>query len=93
VDVELEALWTLATWFKDFVLDQAEGPSSLAASLSTAVELLEGWVNATAVNGVCWGTRSALVTALSHFPELEAELELHRSVCNAAMLEDLVDVL
>jgi hypothetical protein len=36
----------------DLVLDWADGPSSLIASLSTVVEMLEGWVDAAAANGV-----------------------------------------
>jgi hypothetical protein len=35
----------------------------------------------------------ALVVALSHFPELEAEIELLRSGHNAALTEDQVDAL
>jgi hypothetical protein len=50
--------------------------SSMAASLSMAAELLKGQVDATTANGVHWGTQSALVAALSHFSELEADLEL-----------------
>jgi hypothetical protein len=38
-DAELEALWTSATWVPYIVLDGADGPSSLATSLSTAAEL------------------------------------------------------
>jgi hypothetical protein len=34
------------------------------------VELLDGRIDTTTTNGVHWGARSALVTALSHFPEL-----------------------
>jgi hypothetical protein len=75
------------------VLDNADGPSSLAASLSRAVEQLEGRVDVMATNRVHWGTRSALVTALSYFPELDAELELLRSGCNADVTEDQVDAL
>jgi hypothetical protein len=37
------------------VLDNVDGLSSLAASLSTVVELLEGWINTAAANGVRWG--------------------------------------
>jgi hypothetical protein len=40
------------------------------------VEDVEKRVNAMAANGVWWGTHSALVAALSHFPKLEPELEL-----------------
>jgi hypothetical protein len=57
VDAELEALWTLVVRVRDLVLDWADGPSSLAVSLSMVVELLEGWVDATAANEVRWVTR------------------------------------
>jgi hypothetical protein len=70
------------------VLDNDNGTSSLAASMSTAVELLEGWIDAVAVNGVRWGSHSALVATVSHFPELRSEMELLRSGRNA----DLTDV-
>jgi hypothetical protein len=93
VDVELEALWTLAVRVQDMALDNADGSSSLEESLSTAVELLEGWVDATAANGVYWGTRSMLVTALSHISELDAKLELLGSGCNVDLMEDEVDAL
>jgi hypothetical protein len=42
VDAELQALWTSATRVRNLVLDNTDGSSSLAASMSTAVELLEG---------------------------------------------------
>jgi hypothetical protein len=42
VDAELEALRTSATRVRDLVLDNVDGPSSLAASLFVALELLEG---------------------------------------------------
>jgi hypothetical protein len=58
-----------------------------------AVELLEGQVVAAVSNGVGWGTRSALVTALSHFLELEVELELLGSGRNTVLPEDQVDAL
>jgi hypothetical protein len=38
------------------VLDGADVPSSLAASLPTAAELLEGHVDTASANGVHWGT-------------------------------------
>jgi hypothetical protein len=70
-DPELEALRTSVTRVRDLVLDRVDEPSSLATSLSRAVELLEGWVDAAAANGVYWGTCSTLVATLSHFPKLE----------------------
>jgi hypothetical protein len=42
VDAELEPLWSSAARVLDLVLDNAEGLSSLAASKSTTVVLLEG---------------------------------------------------
>jgi hypothetical protein len=75
------------------VLDNADRPSSLVASLSIAVQLLEGQVDTTAANGVCWVTRSALVAALLHFLELNVELELLGSGHNRDLTEDQVDVL
>jgi hypothetical protein len=66
------------------VLDRVDGPSFLATSLSVAMELLVGQVDATAANEVRWGTRSAVVASLLHFSELEAKV---------AMMEDQADVL
>jgi hypothetical protein len=70
------------------VLDNDNRTSSLAASMSTAVELLEGWIDDAAANGVRWGSHSTLVATVSHFPELRSEMELLRSGRNA----DLTDV-
>jgi hypothetical protein len=56
-------------------------------------ELLEGWIDTTAANGVCWGTRSALVVVLSYFLELKTELELLGSGHNADLTEDQADAL
>jgi hypothetical protein len=39
-DAELEALWTLAMWVWDLVLGSADGPSSLAGSMSMVAKLL-----------------------------------------------------
>jgi hypothetical protein len=83
VDTELEALWTSVARVWDLVLDNIDGPSSLAVSLSMVAELLEGQIDATTANGVCWGTRSALVTALSHILEPKSELKLLGSGRNA----------
>jgi hypothetical protein len=73
--VELVALRTSAVRVQDLVLDSTDGPSSLAASMSMAAELLEGQIEAATTNGVSWGSRSVLVTAVLHFPELKAKLE------------------
>jgi hypothetical protein len=88
VDFELEALWTLATTVEDLVLHSIDGLSSLVASLSMVVELLEDQINVTAANEACWETRSALVAALSHFPKLKSELELLRSERNVDLTKD-----
>jgi hypothetical protein len=93
VDAELEALWTSAARVWDFVLDSIDGPSSLVVSLSMVAELLEGPINAAAINRVRWGTRSTLVAALSHFLELKSELELLGSGRNADLTEDQADAL
>jgi hypothetical protein len=73
------------------VLDITDGLSSLVASLSTVVEMLEGRVDSAAANGVRWGTRSTLVATLSHFPKLEPELELLESEHSTDLTEDQVD--
>jgi hypothetical protein len=92
-DAELEALQTSAARVQGLVLDNIDGLSSLAASLSMVVELLEGQIDTTTTNGVCWGTRSALVAAMSHFLELKSELQLLGSGCNADLTEDQADAL
>jgi hypothetical protein len=56
-DATLEASQALAARIQDLVLGGDDGLSSLAASLSSVVELLEGHVDAAAANGVRWGTR------------------------------------
>jgi hypothetical protein len=70
-----------------------DGSSSLVASLYVVVELLEGWVDTVATNGVRWGARSVLVAALSHFPELKTELGLLGSRRNVNLTEDEADAL
>jgi hypothetical protein len=75
------------------MLDSADGPFSLAASMSTSVELLEGWIDAMTANRVRWGSRSMLVAAVLHFPELKPELELLGSGHDADLTEDEVDAL
>jgi hypothetical protein len=57
-DEELEALWTSAAFVWDLILGDANGSSSLAASLAMVAEEVEKWVNAAAANGVQWGTQS-----------------------------------
>jgi hypothetical protein len=52
VDAELEALWASAVRVLDLVLGGADGPSSLAAFVSTTVEVLKDRIHAVTVNGV-----------------------------------------
>jgi hypothetical protein len=61
--------------------------------MSTTVELLDGRIDAATVNEVCRESRSALVAAVLHFPELKPELELLESECNADLTEDEADAL
>jgi hypothetical protein len=56
-------------------------------------ELLEGWIDSTVVNGVCWGTRSALVATLLHFSELKTEQEFLASRHNVDLTEDQANAL
>jgi hypothetical protein len=88
VDAELEALRTSVTRVRDLVLDNVNGPSSLAASRSMVTELLEGRIDTATANGVRWVTQSVLVAALSHFLELKTELELLKFEHNADLTED-----
>jgi hypothetical protein len=67
----MQALRTLAAHVQDLVLDSTDEPSSLAASLSTVVELFEGRID---------------VEALLHFPELKSELVLLKSGRNCDIL-------
>jgi hypothetical protein len=59
----------------------------------TAVELIDVWIDAVAHNGVRWRSHSMLVATMSHFPELELDLELLRFRCNADLTEDEADAL
>jgi hypothetical protein len=69
-----------------------ETPSLLVA-LSSTVEQNEGRVYAAATNGVHWGARLALTTILSHFLEVELELELLGSGYNVDMSKDEMEAL
>jgi hypothetical protein len=92
-NAELEALRTFAAFVRDLVLVRADRSSSLAASLYIVVEEVENRINTVATNGVRWGTRSALVAILSHFPELEPELELLESGRDVDQSNDQADAL
>jgi hypothetical protein len=65
----------------------------MVASMSAVTEQLVGQIEAAATNGVCWGSRSALVATGSHFPELVADLEVLKSGCNVGLIEDEVNTL
>jgi hypothetical protein len=93
VDAKLEDLRTSAAHVRDLVLDNDDESSSLAASMSTAVELLEGRIDAVATNEVLWGSCSAMVTTISHFSELKSELELLGSRHKVDLIEDEADAL
>jgi hypothetical protein len=93
VDAELEPLWISAARVLDLVLDNADGLSSLAASKSTTVVLLEGWIDATSANGVHLGSHSMLVESVSNFPELRLKMELLGSGRNVDLTEDEADAL
>jgi hypothetical protein len=90
---ELEVLRTSAARVWDFVLGSIDGTSSLTTSMSTAAELLEGQIDATTANRVCWESRSMLVAAVSHFPKLKTELEVLGSGRSADLIEDEADAL
>jgi hypothetical protein len=91
--IELRALWTSATRVGDLVLKGSIKTTSLAASLSSVVDLIKGHINVVTANGVHWGTRLALITTLSQFPKLEPELELLGSGHNADLTENQLDAL
>jgi hypothetical protein len=88
VDTELEELRSLATRLQDMVMDNVGEPSSLAASLSTMVELLRDRIDTEVTSGVNCETQSALVAALSHLPELNSELELLVPGRNVDLMDD-----
>jgi hypothetical protein len=68
-------------------------PGSGSGARRTCRDIFLGSITIIAANVVCWQTRSALVAALSHFPELENKLELHGSGRNAYLTENQVDAL
>jgi hypothetical protein len=92
-EAELEDLWSLAAWVQDLVLDDANGSPSLAVSMSAVVEQPERRIEAEATNRFCWGSCSALVAAMSHFPGLDVDLEVLRSRCSVGLTADEVDAL
>jgi hypothetical protein len=78
---------------QEFMLDNTDGPSSLAASICTAVDLLESRIEAATTNGIRWVFCSALVAIVSHLTELMSKLELLMFGRNADLTEDEVDAL
>jgi hypothetical protein len=93
VKAELEALCVSAALIQDSVLGHTGGLSVLAASLAEKTKKVENQINTAAAHGVRWGTRSALVAALSHFLKLEPDQELHGSGWDADLSDDRVDAL
>jgi hypothetical protein len=75
------------------VSGRADGLSSPAASMSMVAELLKGWIDIAAANRVHWGSRSTLVSDMSHFPELTTELEVLRSKHSVDLIDDEADAL
>jgi hypothetical protein len=92
-EAELEALRSSAARVPDLVLGDVEGLSLLSTSMSTVAERLEGRIDTVAANGVCWGSCSALVVAVSHFLELDTDLEVVGSGRNASLTKGEVDAL
>jgi hypothetical protein len=92
-EAELEDLWSLAVRVQDLVLDDVGGSSLMAASMSAVMEHLEGWIDVVAANGVRWGSCSTLVATVSHFPELDTDLEVLGSRHDAGLIEDDVNAL
>jgi hypothetical protein len=92
-EAELEVLRSSAAWVWDMVLGGVGRPSSLVTSMSVVVDLLGGRIDAVAANWVRWGSCSALVAAMSHFTELDFDLEVLGSGCTAGLTDDEVDAL
>jgi hypothetical protein len=93
VVVKLRALRSSVARVWDLVLKRFDKTSSLAVSLSSATDLIEGHVNAAAANEAHWGARLALIATLSQFPELEHELELLGSRHNVDLTESQMEAL
>jgi hypothetical protein len=93
VDVELEVLRSSVARVWDLVLHGAGEPSSLVTSMTVATELFKNWIDAATANGVLWGSHSALVPVVSHFQELDVDLEVVGSRHSVGLIEDEVDAL
>jgi hypothetical protein len=73
---ELQTLWSSATRIRDLVLERSDETPSLTVALSLIMERIEGRIDAAATNVVHWRAWLVLTVVLSHFAELELELEL-----------------
>jgi hypothetical protein len=83
-----EALRSSTTRVRGPVQVRSDETPSLVVVLSPSTELMEGHVNATAINRVHWGARLALTAVLPHFPLLEPEFELLGSGYNVNLMKD-----
>jgi hypothetical protein len=72
------------------VLGVADEVPPLAVALfpSLSPKLTEAQVDAAAINGFQLGSQLALTAALSHFPELQVELDLLGTSYNADLMSD-----
>jgi hypothetical protein len=93
VEAELEALRSSVAQVQDLVLGDVDVSSLLVTSMFAVAERLEGRIEATTANGVHWGSRSALGATVSHFSELDTDLEVLGSGCNTGLIEDEEDTL
>jgi hypothetical protein len=75
------------------VLERTDEAPSLAVALSSTADLMKDHIDAAVTYGVDCGARLELTTVLSHFPELELELELLGSEYNADLTKDEMEVL
>jgi hypothetical protein len=82
----------LANQVRDLVLESSGEALSLAAMLFSTVNPIEGRVDAAAANRVHLGVWLALTAILSHFPELELELELLGFGYNADLMKDEMEI-
>jgi hypothetical protein len=87
------ALQSLATRVRGPLLEWSDEKPPLAVVLYLSTELIEGRVNAVAINRVQWGARLALTAVLSHFTKLESELELLWSGYNIDLTDGEMEIL
>jgi hypothetical protein len=85
----------LTTRAHGLVLREPDGVPPLAVALSPSCRSgpSETQVSAATLNGVQWGARLALSAVLSHFLELEVELDLLGSSYNADLSCDKMETL